>query len=31
MTTRGGSASLDSAPGKGVIVTLKMANGGQVA
>ena len=30
MTTRGGSASLDSAPGQGVIVTLKMANGGQV-
>jgi signal transduction histidine kinase len=31
MTTRGGSASLDSAPGQGVIVTLKMANGGPVA
>lgn len=31
MTTRGGQASLDSAPGKGVLVTLRMANGGKVA
>jgi two-component sensor histidine kinase len=30
MSTRGGHASLDSAPGKGVLVTLRMANGGRV-
>ncbi len=31
MSTRGGHASLDSAPGKGVLVTLRMANGERVA
>jgi signal transduction histidine kinase len=31
MSTRGGHASLHSAPGKGVLVTLRMANGGRVA
>jgi two-component sensor histidine kinase len=31
MSNRGGMASLQSAPGKGVLVTLRMANGGRVA